>query len=190
MGVLTLVSLVLVRAVATAHHAAPLQPPNVLRVLWVDMDGSCPVSEVTVTIEVRRIFGSAGLEVEWQSGVPSSVSTPDVVRVTVLSEDRAGRKQPPMGATMDARHVFVLCSEVARALTVGGRRSSGPELSRAVGRVVAHELVHALAPGIKHARFGLMKPILTAAALTQPGLLIDLDTRRTLRREIEKFVRR
>lgn len=190
MGSLTLASLVLVRAVATAFHAAPAQPPNVLRVLWVvDMDGSCPVSEGTVTTEVRRIFGSAGLEVEWQSGVSSSVSTPDVVRVTVLSKDRARRKQAPMGATIDT-HVFVLCSEVARALTVGGRRSNGPELSRAVGRVVAHELVHALAPRIKHARFGLMAHSLTAAALTQPGLFLDPDTRRTLRKEIEEFVRR
>jgi hypothetical protein len=50
------------------------------------------------------------------------------------------------------------CGRIAELL--GGYRgeASRGALSTAAGRVAAHELVHALAPGRGHAHFGLMAP--------------------------------
>jgi hypothetical protein len=67
--------------------------------------------------------------------------------------------------------IFVSYPGVRR--TLGHRESAGSprqlvELSRALARVVAHEVVHALAPERGHAEWGLM-----AATLNREALLAD-----------------
>ena len=154
-----------------------------LSVLWVEVEGGCGVQENAVKAEVRRILGSISVEVDWRSGGPASVSSDGVVRVTLLSKDRTRRSHPPMGSalTKAPASVFVLCPEIVWTLKDGGDRWDRLDLSNAVGRVVAHELVHVLAPDLQHARFGLMAPSLTARALTQPGVSLDPATTKTLR---------
>ena len=55
---------------------------------------------------------------------------------------------------------------------------------RALGRVVAHELVHAIAPLEPHADRGLMQASLNRAVLTGPRLAIDERRARAFVREL------
>ena len=183
MGSIPLVFLVLASALTFARDAHSASRSSSVSVLWVEVEGGCGVQEDAVKAEVRRILGSVSVEVDWRSGDLARMSSEGVVMVTLLSKDRTRRSHPPMGSafTKPPASVFVLCPEIVWTLKDGGDRWDRLDLSRAVGRVVAHELVHVLAPDLKHAHFGLMAPSLTARALTQPGVPFDSATRNTLR---------
>ena len=111
MGSLSLGFLFLARALSDEIDDS-IPRSTVLRVLWVDIDGGCPVREEAVKAEARRILGTAGIQVDWQSGSISSVSSGEVVRVTLLSKDIARRRHPPMGDTFSrgSSNVSVLVS--------------------------------------------------------------------------------
>jgi len=74
--------------------------------------------------------------------------------------------------------VWILVPNVREILERKGWRSSPPVLARALSRVAAHEIVHAL--GLGHARRGLMRPGLGASDLTGPWVQVDDAFRRAL----------
>jgi hypothetical protein len=172
--------------IGAARHEAPTAP-RALRVLWVDSDGNCPVDVKAVAREARRILKPMNVDVDWMEvSTLQRVAMPNDVLVVTLSRDPAGRKDPPMGATLRNGAqvgVWVLCPAVAEVL--GGARDCrdgcASKISTAVGRVVAHELVHVVAPEAPHASWGLMATRLDAVALTQPVLLVDPNTQRAVR---------
>jgi hypothetical protein len=56
------------------------------------------------------------------------------------------------------------------------------DFARALGRVAAHEVVHALLGSARHASIGLMAPTLVRRDLLAPVLTVDRDTRRAIDR--------
>jgi hypothetical protein len=96
-----------------------------------------------------------------------------------------------MGATHRApgaaRAIWVYAAGVASTLGLG----TGPaphwslpqrhEFGRALGRVVAHELVHAIAPARPHVKGGLMAAQMGRALLLDPHIAIDGATSEAFR---------
>jgi hypothetical protein len=185
-----------IAALATSDAGSELQtrlagPPHI-HVVWSDPNGALPGSSEEVAAIVRRIFGRLGVEIVWSHLDPHRGARPPSIHVVVL--DRI----PPhplwrhaMGITerrpASTRSLWVLLPGVKRALGLDptpGRASAalgGRLMSRAIGRVVAHELIHVLAPSIGHASSGLMSGKLVRAQLLGRDITVDPVTRRALR---------
>jgi hypothetical protein len=159
------------------------------RLHWVDVVGLAPFAYDAVAAETRRILAEHGVCAELQRATPASVrpsSEIGMVLLPTMAGSGVGRRI--MGATRsrDARNatVWVYFQEVAAALGLGGPAESWTAMervhfSRALGRVAAHEIVHALLPDRPHDRAGLMarslgRRELTASVLRAPGLLADI----------------
>jgi hypothetical protein len=143
-----------------------LARPADLSLIWFDPSGSLPVGYESLAGEVRSIFRGLGVEVAWRvGGTFGGAETPEVP-VILLARDPLGRRRSErvLGLVVPAqephRAVWVFQENVRRAL---GLREPGAgfapvePLARALARVVAHEIVHAIAPDTPHAREGLMR---------------------------------
>ena len=95
-----------------------------------------------------------------------------------------------VGSPNEPRSVFLSVGAAKR--TLGGRgagRRPWPErgpraarLGRALGRILAHELLHAVVPDLPHTRHGLMAPRLSRRMLLAPGVGFDETVKRRLLR--------
>jgi hypothetical protein len=134
--------------------------------------------------EARTLLGRMGVSVAWRRGKAGEACRAGEVRVILL--DRAAQRGsgvPILGATPEhfeaAPLVWIHLPNVRGAL---GLSPEGPAVATdfgslrilgiALGRVVAHELVHALAPSVSHGT-GLMSMALTRRQLTAPTLSFD-----------------
>jgi hypothetical protein len=173
--------------VAPVARAQGLEATVEVAVVWIASPEACPVDPTAVFAEVGRIFRAVPLRLTWREEPSESQSPRGEVRVIGLRNDPAHRAHPPLGITLRgvADTTWVLCSQVSCAIgTPPGVRS--PRLDVAVGRVVAHELVHVVFSSVPHALRGLMAPVVDAAVLTRPEVELDRGVRRALRRRIEK----
>lgn len=161
------------------------------RLHWVDVSALAPFAYSAMAEEAWDILAQHGVCAELVRASTKSVRTNGEIGVILLrTMGGSGVGRHVMGATRsrDARHatVWVYFDEVAATLGLAGRNAqswSGMEriaFGRALGRVAAHEVVHALLPERPHDRAGLMSPALgrrelTSSALdTHPGLLADV----------------
>lgn len=100
-----------------------------------------------------------------------------------------------VGVPGERRSVFLSVGAARRALgwrgtpreanAVGGRRAA--RLGTALGRVLAHELLHTIAPDCPHTRSGLMAANLSRRALVAPGVGFDRTAERYLHRGLLAF---
>jgi len=147
---------------AGAADEAPLE----VRALWVET-GLIPRGLRSAMIhEAAHILGPARVVVRWRLGKAETVSDEDELRVLALDrgERRAGVGRI-LGATSNgpgSRTIWIDYGNVAWAAgTTTDYLSSASFLDRrraatALGRVVAHEIVHALVPDLPHADRGIM----------------------------------
>lgn len=149
--------------------------------------------------EVVRVFEASevGLRFAARGG-------PGVLPATLYPElpDRWGVAPEAIGVAIgepgEPRSVFLSLGAAERALglrlaaprtrqakgTRAKRRFTGPEARRlgvALGRVLAHELAHTIAPDCPHTRNGLMAERLSRRMLTAPGIGFDALATRYLR---------
>jgi hypothetical protein len=133
---------------------------------------------------VGVIFRSLGVEVSWRVGGGFGEAPGPEVPVVLLARDpvAARKSQRVLGLVLrdqePQRVVWVFQENVRDALALGGRREhSDPRreslLARAVARVAAHEIIHAIAPDEPHAAQGLMRHALDRDFLTAPKASID-----------------
>jgi hypothetical protein len=144
-----------------------LPRPADLSLVWFDPSGSLPAGYSSVTREVDAIFRGLGIELSWRVGGNFGASdTPEVPVILLRRDPVAGRRSNRiLGLVVPHqepyRAVWVFQENVLRALGVREESPSWPDgvdrLARALGRVVAHEIVHAVAPDTPHAREGLMR---------------------------------
>jgi len=148
-----------------------------LRLLWVDVGGRGAQGVFDdAARELADIFGEADIHVDWRDGVPGEIAAESDVQVIVL-ESTPGLPARVMGA---ARHrqapphtVRVFLRAIRATLGFDPRSeafilpSDRAALGRAVGRVIAHEIIHVYAPAHGHENDGLMRPSLDAEFLKQ-----------------------
>jgi hypothetical protein len=125
-----------------------------------------------VRIEVDRLLSRPGTELVWRDQISGSETFHRVVVVRLRGACSAGSSsRPPRPSTLGSTHVTngkvqpfidISCEQVTAAISrrwdwPGGRIS--PELlGRALARVAAHEIFHALTESVHHDDEGLMKP--------------------------------
>jgi hypothetical protein len=88
--------------------------------------------------------------------------------------------------------VRVFLAEIRRTLDLDAEKTEFPKaretmiLARALARVVAHEIVHAVAPEADHTTAGLMQSELTRANLEMKSLSLSVEARDALHRRLQR----
>jgi hypothetical protein len=164
----------------------PAKQPSLVLV-WFDPKQLLSSSLPSLMHEVGTIFLHIGVRVDWKRGGSGTScgegAVPEVPVILLPADprpDQVGRHI--MGLVIadqqPRRVVWVFLSAVRWTL---GQTSLGlpltardePEVARALARVVAHEVVHAIAPDRPHAHAGLMNHTLGRAFLLGPRSRLD-----------------
>ena len=162
---------------------ATLEDSQALRLVWMDPTGAAVGVEGAARDEARSLLRRMGATVSWRRGDAGELARPGEVRVILLDRTADSSGRPVLGATPPrfdvAPFVWVHVPNVRAVigLAVRGPAFTMPplasrDLAFALGRVVAHELVHALAPSVPHGT-GLMSAALTRRHLTAPSIPFD-----------------
>jgi hypothetical protein len=151
-------------------------------ILWDPHELVASRFEILAT-EVASIFDPIGVDIRWKSDSGSTVyRLLDELLVVVQAGHAAPRHRanPVMGSIINAKAlkhtIFTYPGTVAQTLgfepgQMSPARSS--QLARALGRVIAHEVVHAVARAHPHSQEGLMQPHLDRSSLLQDRMEID-----------------
>ena len=161
---------------ATASPAAPPEkaserkPRLVLH--WHDPQKIFSLGSPKVGEHVKKLFRRMGLETTWKMGEVITKDDPDAAELSVIllrwEPSTWGQKRHVMAISFvrdEARNtIYIFFPSVARTLGYEPNEllSSGidmkerMELARALSRVVAHEVVHTVAPELPHDDKGLM----------------------------------
>jgi hypothetical protein len=138
------------------------------------------------------------VETAWTLGDASTVSGGDELKVVLMAGAANGASLPDhvMGVTRrggQSHATWIYLSNVLWALGFHdrdfGRLSAQQEhqLARALGRVAAHEIVHAVAPELPHTRSGLMAGNLSRPFLIQTSACLVPAERAAVRAGAEGF---
>lgn len=153
-----------------------------IRLAWHDPNRLFGIGLGLATIrqDVSRFFADLGVAVEWDV-----VGRSNTIDLTILLRGEPppswGGRRDVMGAVLGKaiprQNVLVILSNVQRTMGFEPGPASGftplqnVEVARALARVLAHEIVHAVAPAHPHASEGLMHRSQTRASLLkQPDL--------------------
>jgi len=167
----------------------------VLRVAWVDPTScACGLESIALS-EVARLLREMGVRVRWRRDRGLARAVSDEVRVVVLDRVRSESAGLVLGASQTpgppGSVAWVHLPSVRQALGMhaawspwrldhGERRTLGI----ALGRVAAHEIVHAVAPDVPHGE-GLMAERLSLDLLTSPAVQLDRQVALAVRRGLE-----
>jgi hypothetical protein len=168
--------------------AAPDPAPaaRCLDVAWLEIATIPPILFDTMAAEVGRLLSPAEVCVSWTPLHPDTARFEQKVRVVLMASEALRQDgQPILGSThpkAPTPTVRVYFPTLLGLLGVPqGRIPTMAPLSRrkvgiALGRVVAHELVHALRPRLPHSSHGLMAPLLSRAGLLRGYARINEQT--------------
>ena len=168
-------------------------PDQRLDLLYGDPQRAAPLAFVGMAREVASIVRQEHVSVRWRyGGVAVGASDPDATVVLVNTRHAAAAASAPvMAVTRRAgetrRGITVYVPSVADALGLDLRhqarwsRDEAAGFSVALGRVVAHELFHALIPDLPHTDWGLMAERLSRADLLGTRVYLTPEYRGSLR---------
>jgi hypothetical protein len=177
-----------------AADAGPLERGAVLRVAWQDPTGCARGLEPIALAEVARLLGRMGVGVQWRLDSCFDPEVPGEVRVVLLDRARPAAGRLVLGASPAVRGA----RPVAWVHLPSVRRGLGDHLEWqswrfdqrerrtlgiAIGRVAAHEIVHAVAPEVPHGQ-GLMSARLDRDLLTGPPPRLDREVALAVRRAL------
>jgi hypothetical protein len=176
---------VLILGLAASGEALPETDAPPLSLVWLDPTGVAATVEETARAEASRLLARLGASVHWRRGTPGEVIEAGIVHVVLLGLAGYRDTEAPLvlGATStrprSAPVLWVRVPAVRAALGVPKDRPlillSGVDrlaLGTAIGRVVAHEVVHTLVPSLPHGR-GLMSSSLSRRELIGAPLPVD-----------------
>jgi len=161
----------------------------ILRLAWLDAAGLSEACTDRLKWRVEEIFEEMGVVIEWHE--PRSVSTeadavePYYLKVILLDKEPAAMGYPAtamgirIGTDFPPDAVFLfepLIQNALRGSTRSRRPLSAVELGRAYARVLAHEVVHAVANDRRHADRGLMAAVQNHHVLTSPDAEVDPES--------------
>lgn len=175
---------------APGAQPPPRWQPSALELVWVDVHGSVSFAFEGVSAEVASLLDPAGVRTSWLVADPGTniqIETSCSLRLLVVvlgSEVVAPQfaRRLVMGSTLRREEpvdaVWAHLPAIAWTLGLAPRPSlwspwDRREFTRALGRVVAHEIVHALAPELPHQRGGLMAARLGSRILKAHGVRLD-----------------
>jgi hypothetical protein len=157
-------------------------PELKLRLRWVDVGKPDKAAFAVAARELADIFGDVQIEIEWRRGRAGEIGTEADVNVIVLDSSPAfpGRV---MGVAHHSdplpHYVHVFVGHIRETLGLDPRAnavlrpSERALLGRAIGRVIAHEIIHVYAPEHSHEVAGLMRPSLDARFLKQEHVHLE-----------------
>jgi hypothetical protein len=165
---------------------------RVVRLAWFDSADIVPGLFTDVQEETGVIFGGVGVATQWRRAGERDLARTDEVSVIFVPHTATSSRQgrcvlgaTPVGAR-EHRTVWVHARHVLAALGLPSRFQSGrlaPRdrvvFTRALARVIVHEVVHALAPEIPHQE-GIMSECLTRKLLTAEHLVLETATESAL----------
>lgn len=156
--------------------SAPAGGSRALRLAWLDPASAAGRCAIGARDEAARVFKELGVTVSWRRAEPAEPARPGEVRVILLDRHAVTGRANVLGSTPGrfegSPFVWIHVPGVRDSLGLPGA-DPGPAgdpresylVGIALGRVIAHELVHALAPAVPHGE-GLMKSRLTRRDLT------------------------
>lgn len=167
--------------------------PTGLRLAWLDVAGCAIGVSGIARDEAASVFARVGLDVRWRRASPSEVGRSDEVRVIVLDRlvVNPATRRPVLGSSPERKRespfVWIHVKSIRAALGLQPGRpiynlrlEHRRALGLALGRVAAHEVVHALAGDVPHGR-GIMSNALDRRALAAPQLSFDPGVAATVR---------
>src|SRR5262245_31192991 len=182
------------------EEAAPA-PPAELRLFWFDPKGLAPFVFEPASREVSRIFRDVGVTLRWVKGGSDTnfgEGRLDIPVILLPSDPMAARaSRRVMGLvpreSEGPRAVWVFLSSVRwtlghdpRSAQISPRQAS--ELGLALARVVAHEVVHAVAPDEPHTSGGLMHNSMDRNFLLGMRAPIDAECGRAFVRSLDDLL--
>jgi len=184
--VVILTSMVASKAVAGEEPGSSFAatPLRTVTLVWMDPAAVASGLELVARHEARLLLARMGASVSWQREEAGGSARTGQVRVILLDRAAArGPGMPVLGATPPrfevSPYLWVHVPNVRAALGLsprGGTTSLEPPMLRALGialgRVIAHEVVHALAPSVPHGK-GLMSASLSRPQLTSASIAIE-----------------
>jgi len=138
--------------------------------VWIDM-ARCASDRRDVAIAVDGTLRPLRLAVRWREAGPSEGTEPEELRVVLMAPSARARKSRILGACIPrslSPTIWVEYENVLRTLGLIPKprsRNDRSRLARALGRVIAHEVVHVLAPEYGHDESGLLAPWLDEQGL-------------------------
>ena len=168
-------------AAPAAAADATLSVPSI-RLVWLDPIGAGAGSETLARAEVETLLARMGVRASWRRGFPGELMRTDEVAVILVGDRPRSGSDFVLGATLRTQTcpaVWIRVPNIRRALgvrtegSVRGLSASEQRLvSIAVGRVIAHEVVHAVAPWIPHGS-GLTAAMLTGQQLRASTIAVE-----------------
>jgi len=152
-----------------------------LALVFYDPQGALPRGFERFAAEVQSIFRGLGVEASWRVGGDFGLSPEPEVPVILLAQDpdKSRSETRVMGLVrrdqQPQRAVWLFMDGVRFALGYAPKAPAnydGP-IARALARVAAHEIVHAVAPDEPHASVGLMRHSLDKRFLLGRRAVID-----------------
>ncbi len=163
---------------------SPLLAVAVLHLVWFDPADVASGSEAVAQAEASALLSSMGAAVRWRRSASSEVIRGGEVWVTLLGTGPQPASGPlVLGATAKregvASVVWIRVPNVRAAVGISRTRSFAAltpverhALGVALGRVIAHEIVHARVPSVPHGT-GLMSETLTRRQLTADSISFE-----------------
>lgn len=188
---------VLLMVLAPGATAQSEEPPSSQRLIlvWADPYGLLRYGYDSMVREVVSIFDDAGVEVEWRKlAADVEPGSPMVIiHLTPAASTDFGLRDHAMGVmahrpgTGGNRVVRIFFANVLRTLRIDYEKPHMPtaretmSLARALARVTAHEVVHAIVPEAPHTTSGLMQSRLTRTDLREvQNLRLSVESKRAL----------
>ena len=169
-----------------AEVASPTGEDPDLSLVWHDGYNLAPKVYGVMKREVESIFSEIGINASVRRGevgryFHEETPYPEVNVVLHPHPSAAfGFDEDAMGAAF-GNYAYIFPAKIKEALAQDDNESSDQllvlnQLGQAVGRVVAHEVIHLIAPGRPHAAEGLMCESLTRLDLIRRHIYIDAET--------------
>lgn len=177
-----LVSLPVTNATAALHDRCTF--------VWVDVANVVPSAYTSATEEAASILARAGLNCVFRRGDSDSGIVANEFFVILLPHAHGGRTPGRLvmgsvkarnGHPDDENVVRVYVEPIVEVLSLRSAGQDRARVARAIGRVIAHEVIHIAAPLLGHSKRGLMAAVLTAKELVGPRVQIDPNFRAALR---------
>lgn len=163
-----------------AASVEALPRPADLALVFFDPTSALPRGWEGLATEVLAVFRGLGVEASWRAGGTFGDSEVPEVPVILLPRDPLVSRRGVMGLVIrdqqPQRAVWIFRDAVSATLRSpsDGTNAADPFLlDRALARVAAHEIVHAVAPDAPHAPKGLMRHALSREFLTGAKAPID-----------------